>query len=110
MGTRQVILGALVLSTLVTSVYTYEKIYVAHDYIVQYDAPCTSGSCFVRACPDDEPVCIPETFLRIEKKAYDLLRACGPDIRECISAYTCNSDDSYCHITQCDSATEECAR
>ncbi len=109
MGTRQIILGMLLLSALVTSFYTYEKIYVAHDYIVRYDAPCASGSCFLRACPDDEPVCAPETFVRMEKKAYDLLRACGPDIRECISAHTCNSNDSYCRIIQCDTSIEECS-
>lgn len=83
---------------------------MAHEYVVRYDAPCISGSCFVRPCPDDEPSCVPETFVRIEKSARDLLRACGPDIRGCVSARQCNPDDSYCAVSYCDTTTEECVQ
>lgn len=86
----------------VSSLATYHRFMIAHDYVVEYEGNCDPlhSSCYI-GCEDDE--CSSEYYYAIVRKnAAQLLDQCGPDITNCPAAHQClNENDDGCSITYC---------
>ena len=87
----------------VTSIASYYRFIINHDYIIAYEGVCdpTTEKCFI-GCEDDE--CIDEYYYsKAMKYAPDLYRECGDDITDCEAAKMClPDDDPRCSVTYCD--------
>lgn len=92
--------------------YGSYRFFIAHNYVLQYEASCDpiSEQCFVYTCTEEDGVdCEPYTYKLMYKYAYDVRNACGTDVRDCAAATQCQPSDTLCTIEYCDPTVDECA-
>jgi len=85
----------------VTSVVSYYRFMIKHDYVVGYEGVCdpTVEQCFI-GCDDD--ACTEEYYYsKMQKYTPDLYAECGKDITDCEAASVCLPEDRDCSITFC---------
>lgn len=88
----------LVLST----VSSYYRFVILHDYLVSYENECDpySQSCYVY-CDDDD--CLkPFYYSIIERRANELYQLCGNNVTLCGEAYKCQSSNFECKTYFCE--------
>ncbi|MBU0722420.1 hypothetical protein KKA93_03130 [Patescibacteria group bacterium] len=91
-------------------VIVFFKIFILHDYLISYQAPCDPKveSCFIVECDQEtgEGCDLGEAekyYKLIEKKAFNAIK-CAEDDFNCL---LCQKDEIDCQTTICDSSTEE---
>lgn len=87
---------------IVTSVISYYRFMVNHEYLVGYEGVCdpVTEKCFI-GCEND--ACTKEYYYsEVQKYAPDLSMECGKDITDCEVSSVCLPDDRKCSVTYCD--------
>jgi hypothetical protein len=85
-----------------TSMASYYRFMVAHDYLISYEGECDpyAEDCFVD-CEDDE--CTSEYYYtKVYRHAVTIAELCGEDITDCEAASSCMRGESDCSIVYCD--------